>query len=125
MRLQQLQLKYREHTADFLASADNLRPRLHSAFISLAMHCASTRATLLVRHTLHGWLQVCDAEQRYPIISNPLLLDCNHLWQAVLHTLAEADSWPTDEEKRRRKLEREIKRRAEIAEARRKRFYLV
>ncbi|MCW8126710.1 hypothetical protein [Microbulbifer halophilus] len=123
--MRQLQLKHHDRTVGFLAGADNLRPRLHSAFITLSADSAGTKAILLVRHTLHGWLQVCDEEQRYPIISNPLLLNCDHLWRAVLHTLAEADSWPSDEEKRRRKLEREIKRRAEIAEARRRTFRLV
>lgn len=123
--LHQLQLRYREHSVEFMACGDTLRPRLHSAFVALAGSFANIKAHLLVRHRLHGWLKVCDAEQRYPIIDNPLLLDCPHLWQAVIHTLAEADSWPSDEEKLRRKLERQMKRRAEIAEARRNRFRLV
>lgn len=123
--LHQLQLRYRERSVDFMACGDTLRPRLHSAFVSLASNSVNTKATLLVRHKLHGWLKVCDAEQRYPIIGNPLLLDYTLLWQAVIHTLAEADSWPSDEEKLRRKLERQMKRRAEIAEARRRNFYIV
>lgn len=120
-----LQLKYAEHTAEFLAGSNNLRPQLHAAFIQLAARAGEVRATLSVYHPLHGWLQVCDPEHRYPIINNPLKLNAPRLWRSVLYTLSEADTWPTDEEKAQRKLERQLKRRAEIAEARRSRFHLV
>lgn len=121
----QLQLKYREDTVRFMAGSGNLRSQLHAAFIRLAALGGNVRAKLMVHHHRHGWLQVCDTEQRYPIIQNPLKLDCRRLWLAVLYTLAEADSWPSDEEKRRKKLERQIQRRAEAAAARRKRFHVV
>ncbi|WP_226664707.1 hypothetical protein [Microbulbifer aggregans] len=124
-RFLQLQLKYHGNTATFMAGAQSFRTQLHSAFINLAAKNSNTRATLLVHHPLHGWLQVCDQENRYPIIHNPLLLDCGQLWQSVIHTLAEADTWPTDEEKRRRKLEREMKRREEKAKALRRFFHIV
>lgn len=124
-RFYRLQLKYHENTSTFIAGTENFRTQLHSAFINLAAKKSNTRATLLVQHQLHGWLQVCDQENSYPIIHNPLILDCGQLWQAVIHTLAEADTWPTDEEKRRRKLEREMKRRAEKARALRRYFHVV
>ncbi|WP_078083404.1 hypothetical protein [Microbulbifer mangrovi] len=120
-----LKLRYAEHTAEFRAGSENLRPQLHSAFIQLAARAGEVRATLSVHHSLHGWLQVCDPEHRYPIINNPLRLNVSRLWRSVLYTLSEADTWPTDEEKSQRKLERQLKRRAEIAEARRSRFHLV
>ena len=121
----QLRLKYRENSVEFMAGCGNLRSQLHSAFIRLATLGGNVRAKLMVYHQRHGWLQVCNTEQRYPIIQNPLKLDCRRLWLSVLYTLAEADSWPTDEEKRRKKLERQIRRRAETAAARRKRFHIV
>ncbi|MFV8781123.1 hypothetical protein ACNKU7_01760 [Microbulbifer sp. SA54] len=124
-RFYQLQLKYHENTVAFMAGTQNFRAQLHSAFINLAAKSSNTRATLLVHHQLHGWLQVCDEENRYPIIHNPLRLDCEQLWRAVIHTLAEADAWPTDEDKRRWKLEREMRRRQALAEARRRQFRLI
>lgn len=124
-QLHPLRLQYREHSVDFLANEGSLRQRLHAAFLSLNASYTAPKATLLVRHPLHGWLKVCDAAQRYPIINNPLLLDYPHLSRAVRHTLAEASSWPSEEEKERRKQERAKRRRAETARARRKRFHLV
>ncbi|MFD1215923.1 hypothetical protein [Microbulbifer celer] len=109
----------------FRAGSENLRSQLHSAFIQLAAKGGDVKATLMVHHQLHGWLKVCDSDQRYPIITNPLQLDFSNLWQSVIYTLAEADSWPSDEEKLRRKLERQMRRRAETAAARRSRFHIV
>lgn len=118
-------LKHDIHRAQFIAGSGNLRSQLHSAYIQLAAKGGDVKAILMVHHYLHGWLQVCDTEQRYPIISNPLRLDFPSLWQSVIHTLAEADNWPSDEEKLRRKLERQMRRRAEAAQARRSRFHIV
>ncbi|MCQ3828725.1 hypothetical protein HXX02_04660 [Microbulbifer elongatus] len=120
-----LKLSFRDHTVTFSAGRSNLRARIHEAFIRLSALSSGTRATIHVRHPRHGWLKVCDAEQRYPIIQNPLRLNPARLWQAIGHTLAEADSWPTDEEKARIKLERQMRRRAEIASARRNRFRVI
>ncbi|WP_288132187.1 hypothetical protein [Microbulbifer sp.] len=121
----QLQLKFKKNTLNFSAGPDNLRSQLHSAFIQLAAKGGDVKATLMVHHQLHGWLKVCDSDQRYPIITNPLQLDFSNLWQSVIYTLAEADSWPSDEEKLRRNLERQMRRRAETAAARRSRFHIV
>lgn len=121
----QLKLQFREHAADFTAGESSFRVQLHAAFVQLATLGGEVKATLMVHHRLHGWLKVCDAAHRYPIIQNPLRLNCQHLWQAVRHTLAEADRWPSDEEKLRKRLERQVRRRAEDAAARRSRFHIV
>jgi len=120
-----LRLASTDRTQEFMASRDSLRPRLQSAFISLAQYANQGKAILEVKHNINGWLKVCDSEHRYPIIQNPLLLDFNHLWQAVEYTLAEGDSWPTDADKQRIKLEHQIRQRAEEAEMRRGRFRIV
>ncbi|MCK7596505.1 hypothetical protein M0G74_04370 [Microbulbifer sp. CAU 1566] len=108
-----------------MAGSGNLRSQLHAAFIRLAALGGNVQAKLMVHHHRHGWLQVCDTEQRYPIIQNPLKLDYRRLWLSVIYTLSEADSWPSDEEKARKKLERQSRRRAEEAKARRERFRIV
>jgi len=120
-----LKLTSKDAEQDFMASRDSFRSRLQSAFILLAQRSRQGKAILEVKHNIHGWLKVCDSEQRYPIIQNPLLLDYSHLWQAIECTLAEGDSWPTEAEKQRLKLERQVKQRAEEAELRRRRFKLV
>ncbi|WP_406828377.1 hypothetical protein [Microbulbifer sp. ARAS458-1] len=121
----QLKLTFRDHTVTFSAGRSNLRARIHEAFIRLSAFSSGTRATIHVSHPRHGWLKVCDEAQRYPIIQNPLSLNPTRIWQAIGHTLAEADSWPSDEEKARIKLERQMRRRAEIASARRNRFRVI
>ncbi|TLM79343.1 hypothetical protein ACONUD_13395 [Microbulbifer harenosus] len=121
----QLKLQFREHSAHFTAGECSFRAQLHAAFVRLAASGGEVRATLMVHHRLHGWLKVCDADHRYPIIQNPLRLDCTQLFKAVRHTLQEADRWPSDEEKLRRRLERQTRRRAEDAMARRSRFHIV
>lgn len=121
----QLKLQFREHSADFTAGECSFRAQLHAAFVRLAAVDGEVKATLMVHHRLHGWLKVCDAEHRYPIIQNPLRLNCSQLFKAVRHTLLEADRWPSDEEKLRRRLERQTRRRAEDAVARRSRFHIV
>jgi hypothetical protein len=108
-----------------MASRDTFRSRLQSAFILLAQRSHQGKAILEVKHNIHGWLKVCDSEHRYPIIQNPLLLDYGHLWQAIEYTLAEGDSWPTEADKQRLKLERQVKQRAEEAELRRRRFKVI
>ena len=120
-----LRLASTNRVQEFMASRDSLRPRLQSAFISLAQYANQGKATLEVKHNIHGWLKVCDSEHRYPIIQNPLLLDFIHLWKAIEYTLAEGDSWPTEADKQRMKLERQVKQRAEEAEIRRRRFKLI
>ncbi|MAE35935.1 MAG: hypothetical protein CMH97_12060 [Oceanospirillaceae bacterium] len=109
----------------FMASRESFRSRLQSAFILLAQRSHQGKAILEVKHNIHGWLKVCDSEHRYPIIQNPLLLDYGHLWKAVEYTLAEGDSWPTEADKQRLKLERQVKQRAEEAELRRRRFKVI
>ena len=120
-----LRLTSSNKAQEFMASRDSMRLRLQSAFILLAQHSPQGKAILEVKHNIHGWLQVCDSEHKYPIIQNPLLLDFNHLWRAIEYTLAEGDSWPTEADKQRLKLERLIKQRAEEAELRRRRFVVV
>jgi hypothetical protein len=120
-----LRLTSSNKAQEFMASRDSLRLRLQSAFIILAQYAHQAKSTLEVKHHVHGWLKVCDSEQKYPIIQNPLLLDFNHLWQAIEYTLAEGDSWPSEAEKQALKLERQIKRRAEEAEMRRRQFKVV
>ena len=120
-----LKLTFRDHAVTFSAGRSNLRTRIHEAFIRLSALTSGIKATIHVHHPRHGWLKVCDAQQRYPIIQNPLKLNATRIWLAVAHTLAEADSWPSDEEKARIKLERQMRRRAEIAAARRSRFHII
>ena len=120
-----LRLKNSDSAQSFMASRDSIRPRLQSAFIALAQHSLQSKAVLEVKHHVHGWLKVCDSEHRYPIIQNPLLLDYSHLWSAIEYTLAEGDSWPSEADKQRLKLERQVKQRAEEAELRRRRFRVI
>ncbi|SIT11211.1 hypothetical protein SAMN05421686_11052 [Thalassolituus maritimus] len=120
-----LRLASTNRVQEFMASRDSIRPRLQSAFILIAQHSLQSKAILEVKHNVHGWLKVCDSEHRYPIIQNPLLLDFSHLWSAIEYTLAEGDSWPSEADKQRLKLERQVKQRAEEAELRRRRFKVV
>ena len=106
----------------FWADNSALKHRLHSAFIEFLQTHDACCAVLYVHHHTQGWCQVFDYSSRYQIINNPLTLDYQNLIFAVIHTLAQCDSWPTEEEKRRIREKRLTKEHDETAQARRSLF---
>ena len=110
---------------DFTAHQSCFQTRLHTVFVRLSGQVRQPKATLEIKHSVHGWLKICDAEHRYPIIDNPLLACSKKLWAAAQYTLAEGDTWPSEEQKRHLKLERQAKQRAEEADRRRRRFKMI
>lgn len=108
----------------FMSNGSELKYRLHSAFIEQRMLGAES-VSLEVMHQVHGWRRVCSADNTFIMINNPLTLEPSRLESAVQHTLAECDSWPSEEEKRLKNKLREARNREEIALARRGRFYIL
>lgn len=108
----------------FMSGTGELKYRLHSAFIAQLMQ-GNDCVSLEVLHHTHGWRKVCDTDHSFIMINNPLTLDYGRLCGAIIHTLAECDSWPSEEEKRIKNNLRQAKNREEIALARRGRFYIL
>jgi len=109
----------------FWASNSQLKSQLNSAYMKFKNRYESSRAVLYVHHPVHGWQQVWDDRGRYPIINNPLTLDQQALILAVIHTLAQADLFPTAKQKME-KIEKGLRdERQQNAEIRRNAFHLV
>lgn len=107
-----------------MSGASELKYRLHSAFVAQLMKGASS-ASLEILHQLHGWRKVFGSDNNYIMINNPLILDSERLANAVNCTLAECDSWLSEEEKKKKEQQREKIQREEVALARRGRFYVL
>lgn len=113
------------HAINFWASHSQLKARLNTAYILFRHQNGLQNALLYVHHSTHGWCQVCYPDNAYPIINNPLALDNQKLTMAVNHTLAQADTFLTDEQKQQRKtqaLQRERNMNTQIS---RGRFHIV
>ncbi len=109
----------------FEAHNSQLKRRLNTAFVEFTGMHDVDRALLYVHHPVHGWSQVCNHENTYLIIGNPLLLDNSTLVRAVMHTLNEVNRFPTEQqqqEKKRKALD--LERQAE-AERRRNAFRMI
>jgi hypothetical protein len=118
-------LRAKGETVEFEASGTCFHARLQAAFVRLYSLVGRPKAKLEVKHSIHGWLLVCDSDERYPIIDNPLLINSRNLWLAARHTLAQGDAVPSEEQRRELKRRRQVKQRGIEAEMRRRRFELV
>lgn len=119
-----LRLMSGNESLNFQSSLFALRRRLSSAFWDMKRSTSIKQAVLEVYHPVHGWNQVY-IHHRSPIIDNPFVLDFALMRQAILATLAECDSWPTEEQKAQRRALLLSKERDVMAKQRRKQFTVV
>ncbi|VAW70334.1 hypothetical protein MNBD_GAMMA09-3328 [hydrothermal vent metagenome] len=85
----------------FCATNSQIKSRLHSAYIEFKNKHSLSHVLLYVYHPVQGWRQVVDVRGCYRIINNPLKLNYQDLFFAVIHTLAESDLLPTAQQRQK------------------------
>ncbi len=109
----------------FEAENCDLKLRLNSAYLDFVHMHEVDKVVLYVHHPQHEWLQVCDHENRYLIIGNPMLVDNGMLARAVAHTLWQANGFPSEQQIRERKSKALEKEHQLEAERRRNAFRVI
>ena len=119
-----LRLMSEDFAIEFQSTFSDLRLQLSQAFREFKQERPNAGAVLEVYHAVHGWNRVCLGHQ-YPIINNPFNLNFIMLRRGIRDTLAQCDTWPTEEQKAQHKMELLANERDELAQQRRKAFSVV